>query len=144
VGAPASGRTRLAAYALVRDELGRVLLCRASAGLSVAGQWFLPGGGVGFGESPEGAVLRELAEETGLVGEVASIAGIDSHVRREPESGQTHAVSVIFHVRIVGGELRDEIGGSTDHCAWLDPPAIARLPVSRVVRAALRLGSETR
>lgn len=120
-----------------------MLLCRASPGLSVAGQWFLPGGGVEFGESPDAAVVRELAEETGLIGEVDSVAGIDSHVRTDAGVGGTHAVSIVHRVRIVGGELRDEIGGSTDRCAWLDPAAIADLPVSRVVRATLRVGRES-
>jgi ADP-ribose pyrophosphatase YjhB (NUDIX family) len=110
--------------------------------VSVAGLWFLPGGGVEFGESPESAVVRELAEETGLVGAVDSIAGVDSHVRADGQAGEVHAVSIIFTVQIVGGQLRDEAGGSTDRSAWFDPAEIADLPVSRVVRAVLGLGRD--
>jgi 8-oxo-dGTP pyrophosphatase MutT (NUDIX family) len=52
----------LAACALVERE-GKVLLVRHSY---VRG-WLLPGGGVGRGEPPGDAVLRELQEEIGLV-----------------------------------------------------------------------------
>jgi 8-oxo-dGTP pyrophosphatase MutT (NUDIX family) len=50
------------ASAVVEDAEGRVLLVRHSY---MAG-WALPGGGVGRGEPPEAAVLRELKEEVGL------------------------------------------------------------------------------
>ncbi len=32
------------------------------------GQWSVPGGWIDYGETPEKAVLRELAEEVGLIG----------------------------------------------------------------------------
>lgn len=50
------------ARAIVEDEGGRILLVRHSY---LAG-WHFPGGGVGRGEPPETAVLREVEEETGL------------------------------------------------------------------------------
>jgi len=46
------------------DGEGRVLLIRHSYG---SGNWMLPGGGLGRGENPLDAALRELVEETGLM-----------------------------------------------------------------------------
>ena len=53
----------LGAHAIVDDEGGRVLLVRHS----YRSGWHLPGGGVGAGEPPVMAVIRELKEEIGLV-----------------------------------------------------------------------------
>jgi len=54
----------VAAVALV-DTDGRVLLAQRPAGKSMAGLWEFPGGKVDTGETPETALIRELAEETG-------------------------------------------------------------------------------
>ncbi len=50
--------------ALLRD--GRVLACRRTSPPAAAGRWEFPGGKVEPGESPEGALVRELAEELGI------------------------------------------------------------------------------
>jgi 8-oxo-dGTP diphosphatase len=55
----------VAAVALV-DADGRVLLARRPAGKSMAGLWEFPGGKVDPGETPESALIRELAEELGI------------------------------------------------------------------------------
>ena len=67
---PLDGR-RAAAVALVLlpDRRGRacfLLTRRAKTLRAHAGQWALPGGRIDAGESAEGAVRRELREETGL------------------------------------------------------------------------------
>jgi 8-oxo-dGTP diphosphatase len=136
-------RTRIAAYSICRDSSGRILLCRInSLGGAAAGRWILPGGGVEWGESPQQAAIRELAEETGLAGAIESIAGVFSTVRRGASGGEIHAVSIVFHVRISGGELRDEVDNSTDRSAWFAPAEIRELPLASVVRAALELEPE--
>ncbi|ADH90075.1 mutator MutT protein [Ancylobacter novellus DSM 506] len=56
----------VAACALV-DVDGRVLLTERPAGKSLAGLWEFPGGKVELGERPEDCLIRELAEELGIV-----------------------------------------------------------------------------
>ena len=55
----------VAACALV-DGDGRVLIAQRPEGKSLAGLWEFPGGKVEEGETPEGALVRELAEELGI------------------------------------------------------------------------------
>jgi 8-oxo-dGTP diphosphatase len=55
----------VAAVALV-DADGRVLLAERPAGKHLAGLWEFPGGKVDAGETPEAALIRELAEELGI------------------------------------------------------------------------------
>ncbi|PSC69316.1 NTP pyrophosphohydrolase [Micractinium conductrix] len=48
------------------DGQGRVLLAQRPPGKKLAGLWEFPGGKVDAGESPEAALVRELAEELGI------------------------------------------------------------------------------
>ncbi len=135
--------TRIAAYALCLDETSRVLLARLSASEIKPGWWTLPGGGIDFGEAPAGAVLRELAEETGLSGEIDSLAEVASWVRRGPVAAfagdDFQAIQIIYRVRVTGGSLRDERGGSTDAAAWFTRGEAEQLPLVDLARIGLRL-----
>src|SRR4029453_8797043 len=77
---------RIAAYGRCGDESGRVLLVRAWAISANAGRWFLPGGGVDHGEHPVQAVIREVAEETGLQVTVTGLDRVITDVERLPDS----------------------------------------------------------
>jgi len=55
-------RKRAISQLLLRDQEGRVLMCR----LTYKKDWDLPGGVVEVGESPQSAVGREVEEELGL------------------------------------------------------------------------------
>ena len=137
--------TRVAAYAVCTDDAARILLCRLSPDEMEPGAWTLPGGGVDFGEDPADAVLRELTEETGLSGEVVSLAAVESFARG-PIAGLTenhlHAIQIIFRVRITGGQLRDEVGGSTDAAVWFTSEEAATLRLVALAQVGIRLASE--
>jgi 8-oxo-dGTP diphosphatase len=135
--------TRIAAYALCVDESERILLARLTYPEVKAGWWTLPGGGLGFGETPSEAVLRELTEETGLRGEIESLAGVESWVRRGTGAGgiadDFHAIQIIYRVRVTGGTLTNELDGSTDEAAWFTRAELAQIPIVELVVAGLRL-----
>src|SRR5262245_49254124 len=107
-----AGRTRVAAYAVCVSH-GALLLVRLAASTGARGQWAMPGGGLKYGEAPTQAVVRELLEETGLMGEVDALLDVTSFV------DELHSICIYYRVRITGGTLRDETEGSTDRAAWV-------------------------
>jgi 8-oxo-dGTP diphosphatase len=133
------GRTRVGGYALCTDDAGRILLARLSAIEVDVGAWTLPGGGIEFGEHPDDAVIRELEEETGLVGEIEALAGVFSHVyRRSPAAhgADLHFLGILYRCRVIGGELRDERDGTTDTARWfareeLQAPGVRLVEIAR-------------
>jgi ADP-ribose pyrophosphatase YjhB (NUDIX family) len=135
------GRTRLGGYALCTAG-GRILLARLSAIEVDVGAWTLPGGGLLFGEHPADATIRELEEETGLVGEIDAVAGVFSHVYRRSlaaEGADLHFLGVLYHVRVVGGELRDEIDGTTDAARWFAPDELDGIRLVEIARLGVEL-----
>lgn len=130
---------RVGAYAIVTDPASRILLCRIAPGYPASGMWTLPGGGVDHGEHPDDAVLRELHEETGLTGSRGPVAAIWSGLIEKPASrpGPLHWIAILYRVTTVPGELRVEVGGSTDTVAWSTLDAVAGLPHVDLVDGAL-------
>lgn len=126
-------KLRVAAYALcVRD--GQILLARwLNDGRP---EWTLPGGGMEHGEDPHDTVLREVDEETGYHVEVTGLLGVRSvRFTTRHRFGRTvdrHHVGIMYEARVTGGELRFEVGGSTDMAQWHDldaVPALTRVPM---------------
>jgi ADP-ribose pyrophosphatase YjhB (NUDIX family) len=136
---------RVAAYALCTDG-DAILLTRIAPGATIAddGKWTLPGGGLDFGEDPRDGALRELDEETGLQGEIEELLGVDSifHPSSRGSDGvlhDYHGLRILYRVRIVGGELRDEFEGTTDAARWIPVAGLAALPRVELVDVGARL-----
>ena len=69
------GNSKPSASAIVLNNHGQLLLVRRSAE-PFAGWWDIPGGFLEAGEHPEQGVVRELAEETGLIVTVERMVGV--------------------------------------------------------------------
>jgi len=121
--------TRVSAYAVCVDESRRLLLCRIAAGGSVGfdGWWTLPGGGLDHGEDPRAGALREVDS---WHTDFTTLAG---------ERQDYHGIRVLFRCRIVGGEPRDELDGSTDTCRWFTPAELATERLVDIAQLAVRL-----
>jgi ADP-ribose pyrophosphatase YjhB (NUDIX family) len=134
---------RVGAYALVRrgDRVeGDVLLVRFSVKGFHTGSWSLPGGGIDHGEDPRDGAVREVEEETGYRVELRQLLTVESFrwLLDRPGGPIDHqAICVIYTAEVVGGELRDEIGGSTDTAAWIPLDAVADLERGGLVDVGL-------
>jgi 8-oxo-dGTP diphosphatase len=118
---------------VIPAEEGVVLIRRGSDPFE--GQWALPGGFVEVGETVEQAAVREAAEETGLVVELAHLVGVYSEPERDPRG---HNVSVAFLARVFGGELLASTDAS--EVSVLDPGAVdLAFDHSRIIDDALSL-----
>jgi ADP-ribose pyrophosphatase YjhB (NUDIX family) len=109
--------TSVRAYGILEHE-GQVLLVRSSSPQIRPPLWWLPGGGIDFGESPEQTLLREFKEETGLAVKDPLLHNVVSDVRRRPNGDRIHTVRVLYVVTLAGGELRHEAEGTTDQVQW--------------------------
>lgn len=123
--------TRLAAYAVIVDDRDQVLLALWNE--PTAPLWTLPGGGVELDETVEQGVVREVREETGYDVELDRLLGVQTHVigvaHRNIETDRPlKAVRVVFAARVVGGELRKELGGTTDEARWFPLSEFSSLP----------------
>jgi len=146
---------RVAAYGVLRDGAGRAVLVRASDRSDLQGHWFLPGGGVDFGEHPRAAVVREVDEETGVDVEVTRLRDVLSDVVDLPHRGRrVHTLRVVYDLHAAAGRvaragpgpvpawtrtLRPEPDGTSDAVRLLDDAAAAALPLMPFVARVLGL-----
>ena len=134
--------TRLAAYALLFDDEGRLLLALWNE--KPQRLWTLPGGGVDLHETAAEAAVREAREETGYEIELLRLLGVDSFVvpgkeRAERGGRPLKSVRVVFEGRVVAGELANEADGTTDEARWFPLAEVPELPRVQLVDAALAL-----
>lgn len=134
---------RVAAYAVVVDDGGRVLLAHWNEGRKAA--WTMPGGGLEEGEDPEHAARREVREETGYRVRVDELLGIHSRVipatrRTTPGTAvPLHTLRIVYRATIIGGRLRNEENGSTDRAEWFPLAEVRGLQRVKLVEIALEM-----
>jgi 8-oxo-dGTP diphosphatase len=100
-------------------EDGRLLLIRRGRG-PAQGEWSVPGGRVEAGELLAEAVVRELAEETGLEGVCGEFVGWVERV-----GDGHHFVILDFAVTLLDPDAEPTAGDDAAEAAWVALPDIA-------------------
>jgi len=122
----------------------RVLLARWVG--SDRPRWTLPGGGLDHGEDPRRGAIREVAEETGYAVALDRLLTVDSlHLpdvtNHAGEPRDMWGLRIVYAGHVTGGELRHEVGGSTDMAAWVpldEVTGLDRVPLVDLGLAAWR------
>jgi 8-oxo-dGTP diphosphatase len=112
----------VAAVALV-DADGRVLLAQRPAGKSMAGLWEFPGGKVDAGETPEAALIRELAEELGIDVTASCLAPFTFASHTYPDF---HLLMPLYVCRKWSGT---PAGREGQRLVWVRPARLADYPM---------------
>ena len=128
-----SHRKTIAAFGLVTDDDGRVLMVRTTYRGRV---WHLPGGRTERNERPHETVVREVREETGLDVRVERLTLVDGY--------RTGAMALIFRCSVAGGELRAQ-PGEISAVHWMTDAELDRMEPwrRRLIRLA-RDGADAR
>ncbi|MGI9007324.1 MAG: NUDIX hydrolase, partial [Streptosporangiaceae bacterium] len=146
-----TARQRLAAYALITDAAGRVLLTRHPDERGHRGRWVLPGGGVEPGEHPEQALVREIREETGQAAGIGELREVLSDMTIVGRRGRRlHNVRLVYVAVVTGADGEEGQAGRplAAGARWCSPPEWRDLPLApftaRVLGAGPRHGAGPR
>ena len=113
------------------DDGERLLLIRRAGG-PYAGQWALVGGKWEFGETLAEAIVREVAEETGLATTFVAVRGLVSE-RVAPWSAGAlgaHFLLLVCDLLVGDGEAAEQQEGGV---AWFDHAAIDALSAAGAI-----------
>ena len=113
----------LVAAVVLVDADGRVLLARRPEGKAMAGLWEFPGGKVEPGETPEAALIRELAEELGIDVAASCLAPYTFASHAYPEF---HLLMPLYVCRKWTGIPTAREG---QRLAWVRPARLAEYPM---------------
>ena len=107
--------------AALLDGEGRILLQRRPAGKQFADLWEFPGGKIEAGETPEAALVRELAEELDIIVDPDGIVPVTF---ASAAAGERHLLLLLYLVRSWRGTPRPIEASAL---AWVRPAEMTTL-----------------
>ena len=137
--APRAHNVLPAAFAAVRNVAGEVLVVRRIDD----GNWELPGGRIEVGEAAVQAVIREVAEESGVTITLTGLSGVYSdptHVLLDPDGIVHQQLALCFHAVPATADDAEEPrpdGIETDAAAWCNPGDLSNLAMHPAMRLRL-------
>ncbi len=112
-------------------EADHVLLVRERSD----GKWTLPGGWVDVNESPSGAVVREIFEESGYQAKALKLAMLIDKLRHPHPPGLHHIYKLFFLCEKTGGA--PTVSTETDAVQFFPVQALPELSTGRVLASQI-------
>jgi ADP-ribose pyrophosphatase YjhB (NUDIX family) len=125
--------------AIVRSHTEILLIRRAPGSPQYPGTWDLPGGAVESGETLEGALEREIREETGL--SVQIVKPVDAGIVYgwpTGDGGRVNGVGITFLCTLARPRAPRLNLVEHDRFVWVRPKAALRLKLRQSLRKAIR------
>jgi 8-oxo-dGTP diphosphatase len=124
----------LVAACVLLDGDGKILITKRPQGRPLAGLWEFPGGKVEAGESPEHALIRELAEELGIDIAAKNLAPLTFASHAYPDF---HLLMPLFLCKRWQGEVTPHEGPELTWVKPVDLAAYAMPPADEPLKAQL-------
>ena len=121
---------------MIHDD--RVVVVRHRAGSFT--YHLLPGGGVGYRETLEEALVRDILEETGFKARVGELLYVNDTI--DP-CGRRHVVNITFRAEIAGGKVTESpVDDNVEGVEFIDLDRLCSLdlrpPMARAIVEAVR------
>jgi 8-oxo-dGTP diphosphatase len=94
-------RNPVPAAGVVLERRGEILMVKRRFDPR-AGAWCLPAGFMEYGEAPERCAIRELREETGVLGRITGLLGVYAGV----DDPRVRSVLILYTAERVSGRLK--------------------------------------
>lgn len=129
-------RQKLSVRAIIKQGDAVLFVRRAAGNPKYIGQFELPGGKVEFGETPEGALRREVQEEIGISPGAMQIERIASWV--DTMERATQHIIVVYLVALAAGSSHITLSEEHDKFVWKKLSDIQQDTLNALTKIALQ------
>jgi ribonuclease HI len=131
---------RIAVRAIIRQDNKTLLLRRANGRPTILGRYELPGGKLDYGEQPEDALARNLADEAGLTIQTAQLFDVLTYIDHDDRDVQY--VFILYLVSLAAGGSKVQLSQNYSHYTWKEVSNIQQQELTESAKLLLGISQQ--